>query len=184
MTRIAITGGIGSGKSYVCKLLKDRGIKIYDCDEAAKRLIRTSDTIQKGLSVLVGDNIFIDGHLNKAALSTFLLESEDNALKINAIVHPEVAKDFLHSGYEWMECAILFESGFDKLVDKKILVSAPLEIRIQRVMTRDSITRKGVMEWMQRQWSEESVRERCDFEINNDGIADLNKQIDIILNQL
>lgn len=184
MVKVAITGGIGSGKSYVCRLLNFRGINIYDCDEAAKRLIRTSDNIQRDLSALVGENIFINGKLNKVALSKFLLESEEHAHMIDKIIHPEVANDFIHSGYDWMECAILFESGFDKLVDKKILVSAPLETRIQRVMKRDALTRERVMEWMQRQWSEEKVREKCDFEINNDGIADINKQIDILLNKL
>src|SRR5574344_159826 len=179
--KIGITGGIGSGKSYVCKYLKKRGIDIYDCDSAAKRLIRTSDVIHNSLISMVGNDVFVDGTLNKPVLAKFLLMSEDNAKKVNEIVHPEVARDFFSSGYKWMECAILFESGFDRFVDYKILVSAPEETRIKRVMVRDGLSYDGVLEWMNRQWSEERVRKMCDYEIINDGIADIEQQIDVLL---
>ena len=179
--KIAITGGIGSGKSYVCRMLEQRGIRIYDCDSAAKRLMRTSPTLRQQLTELIGPDTYdSEGHLNKAEVARFLLLSEQNAQAINAIVHPAVAQDFLQSGYQWMECAILFESGFDNLVDKVIVVTAPEEIRIERVMNRDGITREKALEWMHHQWSQEQVVEKSHYEIINDGHP-LEPQIEKIL---
>lgn len=176
--KTGITGGIGSGKSYVCRRLEARGFKVYDCDAAAKRLIRTSPEIQEQLTQLIGSP------LNKAAMAKFLLQSEENAKAIDAIVHPAVFRDFKESGMQWMESAILYESGISQLVDTVIVVTAPLEVRIQRVMQRDAITREKVQEWMQRQWPQEEIRQRADFEIVNDGIADIDEQIDEILMKL
>ena len=175
--KIGITGGIGSGKSYVCKRLEARGIEVYDCDSAAKRLIRTSPEIQESLTALIGT-------LNKAAVAQFLLASEENAKAIDAIVHPAVFKDFEESGLLWMESAILYESGIYKLIDKVIVVTAPDEVRIQRVMQRDGITREKVLEWMARQLPQEEVRQRADFEIVNDGQKDIDKQLNRILRKL
>lgn len=175
--KIGITGGIGSGKSYVCKRLEARGIEVYDCDSAAKRLIRTSPEIQERLTDLIGT-------LNKAAVAQFLLASEENAKAIDAIVHPAVFKDFEESGLLWMESAILYESGIYKLIDKVIVVTAPDEVRIQRVMQRDGITREKVLEWMARQLPQEEVRQRADFEIVNDGQKDIDKQLNRILRKL
>lgn len=179
--RIALTGGIGSGKSYVCRLLEQRGISIYDCDAAAKRLMRTSTALQRQLQALVGEEVYADGQLDKAMMAQFLLASEDNAKAINDIVHPAVAADFLGSGYLWMECAILFESGFDRLVDRTICVAAPQEVRIRRVMQRDGISREKALEWMGRQWPQEDVVRRADYCIINDGAEPLEVQIDTIL---
>lgn len=176
--KTGITGGIGSGKSYVCKRLEARGFKVYDCDAAAKRLIRTSSEIQEQLTQLIGSP------LNKAAMAKFLLESEANAKAIDAIVHPAVFRDFEESGMQWMESAILYESGISQLVDTVIVVTAPLEVRIGRVMQRDGITREKVLEWMQRQWPQEEICRRADFEVVNDGIADIDEQLDSILETL
>ena len=182
--KIGITGGIGSGKSYICQRLKTRGIEVYDCDSAAKRLIRTSDSIRRQLTQLIGEDTYIGDSLNKVAVARFLLASESNAQAIDHIVHPAVFQDFMDSGMQWMESAILYESGINKLVDCVIVVTAPLEIRIQRVMQRDGITRENVEQWMQRQWSQEEVRKQADYEIVNDGIADIDAQIDIILEKI
>ena len=175
--KIGITGGIGSGKSYVCRLLEQRGIAVYDCDAAAKRLIRTSTRLRQQLKELIGS-------LQKADISRFLLASEENQQAVNAIVHPAVFQDFEASGMQWMESAILYESGADRLVDKVVVVTAPEEVRIQRVMNRDNITREKALQWIARQWPQELVRERADFEIVNDGKADLEKQIEKLLNKL
>ena len=179
--RIALTGGIGSGKSYVCRLLEQRGISIYDCDAAAKRLMRTSTALQQKLQALVGKDIYIDGQLNKAKMTHFLMASEENAKAINDTIHPAVADDFLKSDYQWMECAILFESGFDRLVDRTICVTAPEEVRIQRIMMRDGISRWKALEWMRKQWPQVDVILRSDYCIINDGVEDLEEQIDRIL---
>ena len=172
--KTGITGGIGSGKSYVCKLLAQRGIEVYDCDAAAKRLIRTSPRLRQQLKALIGS-------LDKAAISRFLLANEKNQQAVNAIVHPAVFQDFEESGMLWMESAILFESGADKLVDRVVVVTAPEEIRIERVMQRDDITREKALQWIARQWPQEQVKARADFEIINDGQADLNSQIERLL---
>ena len=175
--KIGITGGIGSGKSYVCQLLKARGIEVYDCDQAAKRIIRTSEDVRRQLLQLIGS-------LEKTDIARFLLESDSNAEKINSIVHPAVFRDFEESGYQWMESAILYESGISSLVDSVIVVTAPEEIRIQRIIQRDGITREKALQWIQRQWPQEEVRQRANFEIINDGHADLNEQIDNILKRI
>lgn len=184
--RVAITGGIGSGKSYVCKRLEAFGIRVYDCDAAAKQLMRTSSALQRDLCRLVGDDVYVDGVLQKHVLAKFLLASEDNKQAVNQIIHPAVARDFECSGYEWLESAILFDSGFDRRIhfDYIVCVSAPLEIRIQRVMNRDGISREKTMEWISRQLPQEEVLKRADFEIVNDGMEDIDEQILIVLNKM
>ena len=179
--KIGITGGIGSGKSHVCKHLEARGYKVYDCDSAAKRLIRTSPEIRERLTALIGPDTYQNGQLNKAAVAKFLLASEDNAKAIDTIVHPAVFRDFQESGYQWMESAILFESGIRQLVDKAIVVTAPEETRIRRVMERDGISREKVLEWMHRQLPQEEVRRMADYEIVNDGERDIEQQLNKIL---
>ena len=191
--KFGISGGIGSGKSFVCKRLQLRGIDVYDCDAAAKRLINTDADIRRKLTALIGPEAYMsvpNGSivgttptvLNKAAVARFLLDSESNAKAIDDIVHPAVFRDFQESGIEWMESAIMYESGIYRLVDRVIVVTAPLEVRIQRVMQRDGITREKVLEWMQRQWPQDEVRRRADYEIINDGQADIDAQIDHLFN--
>ena len=172
--KIGITGGIGSGKSYVCQLLRAHGIEVYDCDQAAKRIICTSDNVRQQLLQLIGS-------LEKADIARFLLESESYAKQIDAIVHPAVFRDFEESGFQWMESAILYESGANQLVDRVVVVTAPEEVRIQRVMHRDGISREKALQWMQRQWPQAELLRRADYEIVNDGHADLNSQIEKLL---
>ena len=176
MCKYGITGGIGSGKSYVCRRLEARGIQVYDCDAAAKRLLHTSTELQQQLIALVGS-------LDKAAISRFLLADEANQQAINAIIHPAVFRDFQESGYRWMESAILFESGADSLVDRVVVVTAPEELRIQRIMQRDNISRSQARQWLCRQWPQRRIRDLADFEIVNDGIADIDAQLDRLLLQ-
>lgn len=183
---IAITGGIGSGKSYVCRLLEKRGIKVYDCDKAAKRLMRSSAELQQKISKAVGREVFPEGVLDKALLSKFIVTSDDNAQKIDAVVHPAVAEDFLESEMEWLESAILFESHFHMRVHFNyiVCVTAPLEVRLQRVMLRDGISRDKALEWMNRQLSQEEKMAQSDFCIENNGQDDLNLQIDRLLKEI
>lgn len=182
--KIGITGGIGSGKSYVCRRFCERGISVYDCDAAAKRIMRSSPGIRQALTSLIGSNAYEGGTLNKAAVAAFLLASEDNARAIDAIVHPAVADDFVSSGSSWMECAILYESGFDRLVDKVVAVIAPEEVRIARIMQRDGITREKAMEWISRQMPQDDVARRAGYVIINDGTCDVDRQINEIINKL
>ena len=180
---IAITGGIGSGKSFVCRLLEERGIRVYDCDAAAKRLMRTSSKIQSELRNLVGDEVCKDGVIQKKVLSAFLLESEDHKLAVNEIVHPAVASDCIHSGYSWIESAILFDSHFYERVHFGFIVgvTASIEVRTVRIIKRDSISREKAMEWIMSQLPQDKVAARCDFVINNDGKTPLKPQIEKLL---
>ena len=186
MQHIAITGGIGSGKSFVCQRLKARGIDVYDCDREAKRLMRTSQTIREQLTSLVGEQAYVDGVLNKSALAAFLLASEANKLAVNNIVHPAVAADYLLSGLEWLESAILFESGFDRRLsfNAVVCVTAPEEVRVERVMQRDGISRSQALEWVHCQMPQNEMLSHSTFEIVNDGQQDIDQQLDIILTKL
>ncbi len=127
--KIAITGGIGSGKSYVCRILEKQGIRVYDCDAGAKRLMRTDAGLQAGLKKLVGEEVYsAEGVLQKPVLAQFLLAGEANKQAVNDVVHPAVARDFEQSSYEWMESAILFDSGFYRRIhlDFVVCVTAPV----------------------------------------------------------
>lgn len=184
MMRTAITGGIGSGKSHVCQLLAKRGIRVYDCDAAAKRLMCDDDKLRQQLTHLVGEDTYINKVLQKAVLAKFLLASEANKQAVNAVVHPAVARDFMQSDYQWLESAILFDSGFDRRVpfDRIVCVTAPTDIRVERIMRRDNISQEKALEWIGCQMPQEEMARRSDFVISNDGEEDLEKQIDKLLN--
>jgi dephospho-CoA kinase len=175
--RYCLTGGIGAGKSYVCSLLREKGVEIYDTDNAAKKLIAQSPEIRRQLKELIGG-------LEKQTIAAFLLKSEENKLAINSIVHPAVIKDFLNSGCEWMECAIIYEAHLEQYVDKVIAVTAPREVRIERIMSRDGISREEAEQWIDAQYPQEKVAERADFVIDNDGNKDLQKQLEEIWQRL
>ena len=182
--KIAITGGIGSGKSYVCRILEKHGIKVYDCDAGAKRLMRSDIALQTALKKLVGEEVYdVDGVLQKPVLAKFLLASEANKQAVNDVVHPAVARDFERSGMDWLESAILFDSGFDRRThfDYKVCVTAPTEVRVARVMARDRISREKTLEWIHAQLPQEKVKAMCDFEIVNDGEADIARQVCLLL---
>ena len=182
--KIGIAGGIGSGKSYICALIRQRGFEVYDCDSAAKRLIRTDPDIRAQLTALIGpDTYSADGQLNKAVVARFLLTSDANAAAIDRIVHPAVFRDFETSGMEWLESAIMYESGISRLMDRVIVVTAPLEVRIRRVMQRDNISRQQVLAWMDKQLPQEQVITLADFELVNDGQADIEQQLNNIIEQ-
>ena len=161
MKHIAITGGIGSGKSFVCKKLGDYGIEVYDCDSAAKRLWATDENLRRQLTEIVGNDVYINNVLQKRVLAQYLLRSDDNKLTIDNLIHPAVAR------------------GFDKRVrfDLKVCVSAPLETRLERVMRRDGISRDKALEWIGRQWSQDKVESLSDFVVLNDGKRDLDSQV-------
>ena len=187
MIKIGVTGGIGCGKTFVCNLLRDRGIPVYSCDDEAKRLMQESPSIRAQLSSLIGKDAYIDGSLNKTIIAQFLFASPGNGKKINSIVHPAVKQDFK----EWaerqqeaivaQECALLFEAGFQDSVDTVIAIQAPVEVRIERAMKRDNATRQQIEARMQQQLDDEEKIRRADYSIVNDGKADIKKQIDNIL---
>ncbi len=184
--KIAITGGIGSGKSYVCRELGSRGIPVYDCDAGAKRLMRSDADLQAALSRLVGADVYQGGKLQKPVLAKFLLASEANKQAINDVVHPAVARDFEQSGCDWLESAILFDSGFDKRThfDYVVCVTAPVSVRLDRIMQRDHISREKAQQWIDAVMPQEELVARSDFEIVNDGEADIAEQVTALLTLL
>ena len=183
--RVAVTGGIGSGKSVMCSRLAKRGINVYDCDAAAKMLMRTDKELQRQLASLVGEAVYIEGQLQKQVLATFLLASEEHKQQVNDVVHPAVARHFMQSGYRWLESAILFDSRFDTRIDFDcvVCVTAPLELRIQRVMDRDHISRAKTLEWIGRQMPQEEVVRRSTYQLVS-GRDDVEKQVDDMLLQM
>lgn len=183
LPRIAITGGIGSGKSYVCKLLADRGVKVYDCDAAAKRIMATDTALQANINAVVGEEVFIDGILQKPILAKFLLASEANKQAINDVVHPAVAADFIASNYQWLESAILFDAKFNERInfDYIVCVIAPEDVRIERIAQRDGISHEQALQWIKRQMPQEEMEKKADFIIINDGTSDLSAAIKSLL---
>ncbi|WP_158573407.1 dephospho-CoA kinase [Prevotella sp. AM34-19LB] len=185
--KIAITGGIGSGKSYVCRILEKQGIRVYDCDAEAKRLMRTDAELQAGLKKLVGKEVYsADGILQKPVLAQFILSSEANKQAVNDVVHPAVARDFEQSNCEWMESAILFDSGFNRRThfDKVVCVSAPVAVRLQRIMQRDHISQEKAQQWIDAVMPQEELIARSDYEIVNDGVSDVEAQVVHLLDLL
>ena len=185
--KIAITGGIGSGKSYVCRILEKHGIRVYDCDARAKRLMRQDADLQAGLKKLVGEEVYgADGILQKPVLAQFILTGEANKQAVNDVVHPAVARDFEQSDCEWMESAILFDSGFNRRThfDKVVCVSAPVAVRLQRIMQRDHISQEKAQQWIDAVMPQEELIARSDYEIVNDGVSDVEAQVVHLLNLL
>lgn len=187
MMKIGITGGIGSGKSYVSRLLTEHyGIPVYNTDSEAKRLMLSDEGIRRRLTALLGKEVYkSDGTLNKPLLANYLFADSCHAGQINAIVHPQVKADFLkwadlQTGCEIvaLESAILFESGFDNIVDKVVMVYAPVELRIRRVMLRDSTTEEKIRQRIVAQMDDKAKQDRSDFIIFNDGSRPLNLQLD------
>lgn len=191
MIRIAITGGIGSGKSYVSVLLEARGIPVYNADNESKRLTATDTQIHIGLVSLLGEEVYVNGVLNKPMLATYLFASAENAARVNAIIHPVVKKDFqkwleLHADEEiaGFESAILYEAGFEDTVDAVVMVYAPKALRLERAMKRDGGTAAQIEARMKAQMDDDKKRERADYVIVNDGTQPLEPQLTSLINQL
>jgi dephospho-CoA kinase len=188
MVRIGLTGGIGCGKSYVAKLLNKRGVPIYDSDTEAKQLSNTSKFIRDGLVALTGiENLYADGMLNRKLLAEYLFASKENARNVEKIIHPAVKADFArwaesqNTPFCVIESAILIESGFTDTVDYVVVVDAPLDLRINRCVERDSTTKEKVLERISAQMSQEEKCRIADYVIFNDNVSDLDKQIDDLL---
>jgi len=172
---IGITGGIGSGKSTLSSLLRAEGYSVYDTDLEARRLQNEHSAMRKKLVDLFGKDIYTEQGLNRSALGKIVFTRPDLLLKLNAIVHPLVMEDFnnwvmnrLPKKMLFIESAILYESGFNKLVDKVILITASEEVRIGRVVNRDGVNPEQVRARMSNQLSEKEKISKADFVIYSD----------------
>lgn len=182
--KVGITGGIGSGKSYVARIFKALGVPFYDADTEAKKLMNTDGQIRSALIKQFGGAVYLeDGQLNRAYLSSVVFTDEKRLQVLNAIVHPVV----IQHGTDWAEAqsypyslkeaALLFESGSYKSLDYTILVTAPLETRIKRVVKRDAVSREQVLDRINKQMPDEKKSEIADFVIANDENVPLLPQV-------
>lgn len=191
MIILGITGGIGSGKTTVTNIFSLMNIPVYIADIESKKVTATSPLVREKLIALFGSEMYNGTELNKTLLASHIFTDTEKMDKVNAIIHPEVEADFRR----WIEknrdakvviheAAILFESGFDKLVDKKIIVYTPYEERIKRTMKRDNTTREEVIKRINSQMSDEEKKELSDFVIVNNNKESLIEQVLSILKKL
>ena len=186
MKLIAITGGIGSGKSVVARMVQVMGYQVYDCDSRAKALMTEDDNVRHQLVDAFGPETFLeDGSLNRQHLSAAAFGNDESLSRLNGIVHPATARDMLLWGRNqadsgatvaFVETALLRTAGLDRLVDEVWHVTAPASVRIPRVMARSGLTAQQVQDRMASQTIEESpaLGERI---IINDGIAAVLPQV-------
>lgn len=187
---IGLTGGIGSGKSQIAKLLDLLGYKIFNSDEAAKH-IYFFPHIQKKVKELLGDESYVNSkQINKAYISQKIFSDTDLLKSLNAIIHPAVISDFEkfvndnpHSIIV-KETALLFEAKLENQVDRIIVVSSPDELRIARVMKRDNIAREVVLAKIKSQLPQEEKIKRADFVIRNNETESLIEQVLLVHQQL
>ena len=183
MRKIAICGGIGSGKSTVCRMFAERGAAIYDSDSRAKALMAESAELRAALVAEFGEECYEGGVLNRPYLAAKVFGSEEQLAKLNSIVHPAVKDDFLYwaeeqeGDYCILETAILFESGFDAVVDCSVAVLAPMPLRVQRAMERDGATKEQVEARIKAQMSDDELMRRANFAIVNIHLEDVEKDV-------
>lgn len=192
MKKIGITGGIGSGKTTVARVFEQLGIPVYHADYWAKEIMNTDPLVKQRLKEIFGNAIYnSEDKADRKRIAEIVFSDKNKLIELNSVIHPAV---WLH-GENWLkqhedkpyilkEAAILFESGGNKVVDKVIMVSAPEEIRIERVMKRDNVTREEVEARMANQWNDEKKIALSDFVIvNNDKqlvipqVLDIHKQL-------
>lgn len=190
MKKIGITGGIGSGKSYVSRIIKSMGFPVYHSDENAKLLMESNPVIKEGLQLLFGESIYEKGELNKKKLAELIFESPELREKVNALVHPIVRADFARWASNqskeivFNEAAILFETGANTNFDATILVIAPEAIRIDRVMKRENCSEELVLKRIQSQWSDEQKSSLATYQIINDSVSPLLIQVEKVLEKI
>ncbi|MCQ2350370.1 MAG: dephospho-CoA kinase [Paludibacteraceae bacterium] len=194
---IGVTGGIGSGKTYICHLLEIASIPVFYSDTEASRIIDTDPDVKKAIIELFGENAYIGVQsmdekgkvkqetdtLDRKLVADKVFSNPALREKMNAIVHPAVIKAF----EEWkqrqdsktviIESAILFESGYNKFVDKVLVVTAPTDVRIERVMKRDGLTKEQVKKRIESQMKETDKQKSADYIIANGPHDDVNRQI-------
>ena len=183
MIKVAVCGGIGSGKSTICRMFAERGVAHYDSDSRAKALMNESAELRAALIAEFGEECYEGGELNRAYLASKVFGSEEQLAKLNSIVHPAVKADFQRwaeeqeGDYCILETAILFESGFDALVDQKVAILAPQPLRVMRAMERDGATKEQIEARIKAQMSDDELMRRCDFAIVNIHLEDVEKDV-------
>ena len=191
MKIVGITGGIGSGKSFVCRILEKMGYSVYYSDDRAKFLMDSDPRIHKELNLMMGEKAYSEDGLNRELVSNKLFNDPELRQKINKLIHPIVREDFdqwkrsfKDEKFIFNEAAILFETGAYLNYDAVILVHAPLELKLKRIKKRDGSSEEEVLKKMKSQWSDEQKMKLTPYRILNDGnnpltdvISDLLKKI-------
>ncbi len=187
---VGLTGGIGSGKSAVAKMFSNLGVPVYESDRQAKRLMQSSKKLRKAIIGLLGSEAYNEKKLNRPHIAKMVFDNPARLSKLNAIVHPAVRKHFLkwakkkESPYVIQETAIMFENGLQDFYDKVILITAPKELRLQRILKRDQTSKEDILTRMGAQWDDakkiplsDFVIENVDLEKTKSKIEDLHKRL-------
>ncbi len=186
MLKIGITGGIGSGKTTVCKVFETLGIPVFYADPVAKEIMTTDRLLIKGIRETFGWESYLeDGVLNNKHIAQIVFNNPAELAKLNALVHPAVFRAFevwlsevpAQTPYVLKEAALLFESGSYKMCDLSILVTAPLSTKLNRVMQRDQLSESQVKARMDKQFTDEKKVEMADFFITNDETQSVISQV-------
>lgn len=188
MTKIiGLTGGIGSGKTTIANYFEEKGVPVYIADNEAKKIMQSKSIIEEIKSVF-GEPVFESEVLNRAKLAEIVFGNSDKLNQLNSIIHPAVKKDFeawlqKNKNYDYViyEAAILFESGRYKDCDIVITVTAPEEVRIERVIKRDKTTKEQVLNRMKMQWKDEERIVKSNYVINNDNLKNAKEEVVKIL---
>ena len=183
MKIVGLTGGIGSGKSSVLNQFKNLGINTYSADNAAKKLINSDKDLIKSIKNLFGDNIYENNILDSVKLSKIVFKDPHKLKSLNSIIHPAVAKDFesfiktINGDYIVKEVAIIFETNTEHNYNKIVLIRAPLEERIKRVILRDNLSREDVIKRVNNQIDDSTIIDNCDYIIENNNLKDLKEKV-------
>ena len=190
MYKVGITGGIGSGKSTVCRMLAERGVAIYDADSRAKELMATSESLRQALVENFGAETFTAEGLNRAYLASKVFNDAEQLRLLNSLVHPAVIADFevwaegQNGQYVVFESAILFEAGLENRVDVVVAVMAPESLRVERVMARDGHSKEQVMARIKSQMSDDERSDRAKYSIVNIDVEELEEDVEQLYRRL
>ncbi len=190
MKRIGLTGGIGSGKSFIAQIIEHMGYPVYYSDARAKELTKSNPTIKMGLISLFGEEVYEGNQLNAELIASKIFNDDELRTKVNELIHPIVRADFENwalnqkSKLVFNEAAILFETASYRNFDATILVCAPTELKIERVMKRENCSREAVLERMYKQWPDEEKLKLADYSILNDNEKPVLTQIEAVINEL
>lgn len=173
MIKVGVTGGIGSGKSTLCRLFAGKGVAVYDSDAAAKRLMNEDRTLREAVAARFGAEAYAGGVLDRARLAARVFSDAQALADLNALVHPAVMRDFdawaavQEGDYVILESAILFDAGLEREVDRTVAVLAPLELRVQRAARRDGCDEEPIRRRIAAQLDDDTLAERADYVVVN-----------------
>lgn len=190
MKIVGLTGGIGSGKTTVAKMFEKLGVPVYYADKEAKRLMKESKSLKQGIIALLGEKAYRNDDIDRSYIAQIVFQDKKQLKELNALVHPIVESDFikwlgaLDSSYVIQENALIFENDKRSKYDVVITVTAPLTLRLERVMKRDGVSEKQVFDRIENQLDDEIKTTHADFVVNNIDLKKCKDQVQEIHKQL